>query len=169
MVGSGLTNWVDISQILFNVLVGGAAVGAATKYIFLAGGHTELDLELRPLSRSSEGVTVEASIRIDNKSIRRFKFYNIFLHASAVNGSKPNWNWSSENLVEPHEKFVWLSANTGITIYCLLNLPQEVDVIDVELVVPYLQRRLKSPVKSAEAAKLSYFNSKRRYFSATEA
>ena len=171
MIGTGLQDWVGITQIFFNLLAGGAVLGAATKYILLSGGprrHTELTLEIRILSRSAGGVTVETSIRIENKGIQLLEIYNVFLHATAVSGPGSGWNWSSENIIEPHDQKMWLHANTGVTINYLMHLPLDVDVIDLELVVPYLQRRLKVPMRSAETAKVSDYNSLHRYFSLAE-
>ena len=167
MLGLSLESWNYFAQITFNILASAAVLGAAIKYLFLSGGprrHTELRIEIRHLARDAERLTFEATIRIENKGIQLLEVYNIFLHAKSIHGYEPHWGWSSDNLVSVSDQKIWLHANTGITLSCLLDFPANLNVVELELVVPYVQRRLKNTLTGAETAKISDYNSLLRYF-----
>jgi hypothetical protein len=168
-----ISTWDDlnaVAQIAFNVVAMVAIAAAAVKYVFLSGGprrHTELAINAVPVHRQEASTLFEVQLRIDNRGIELLEIYNVFLRGRSTLGD-PDWKLSLANLVTETDEKIWLHSNTGISINVLVTIPSTVKVATLELIVPYVQKRLPGPVSPVQAAQNSIgYNSLERTFALT--
>ncbi len=160
--------WMELSQIAFNLVASIGVLGAALKYTLLSGGarrHTELAINFSYLTSVNGENQFEIFLRIDNKGMQLLELYNVFLHAQEAVSGQSSWSYTFDNIVEKADQKIWLHSGTGINIVKIVKVPSSIDLLEIELVVPYLGKRLDRSWRGSEIASVSDYNSINRFYS----
>ena len=156
------STWAEVSQILFNFSAIVAGIWAAIRYgLILGGGRKNLEISIKTtlLARTDTAHFFEATWTITNKGLELFEAHNVFLAATQrVPVSDSMWSTVHPNYVSEADGLFWLHPGTSIHYAALLEVPLNVSIVELEVLVPHRRKRLPRPETISAFHKVKLLN-----------